>query len=119
MQNVSEMHDRDDKPPPGGKVVSVWLQPGAGSAGIGTVVATPDGIVVVVVAGTVVVVAVAAGASLAEARPMLGDAGGKNEHPQPATARTARETVRTSRLCATFLPRMGSRCPTAPVVASA
>jgi hypothetical protein len=51
------MHDREVKPPPGGRVVSAKLQPGAWGTVAGTVVGVADGaVVVVVVRGAPVVV---------------------------------------------------------------
>jgi hypothetical protein len=46
-QKVSEMQDSEVNPPPGGRVVSEPLQPGACSTGTGTVVGVADGGVVV------------------------------------------------------------------------
>jgi hypothetical protein len=54
-QNTSEMHDREVKPPAGGSDVAGWDQPRAGTTGVGTVVGTADGRVVVVGAEDIVV----------------------------------------------------------------
>ncbi len=99
MQNVSEMHDREEKPPPGGRVVRGEVQPGTVEAGRGTVVGTPDGgaVVVVVVLEWSDAVGPVEGASRAEALadPVV-DAADPPEQPQPAAARTARDTDRIS-----------------------
>jgi hypothetical protein len=42
MQKVSEMHDTDVKPPPGGNVVSGALHPGTGASGETDVVGPAD-----------------------------------------------------------------------------
>jgi hypothetical protein len=48
------MHDSEVNPPAGGSDVAGWDQPTAGITGVGTVVGTADGSVVVVGAGAVV-----------------------------------------------------------------
>jgi hypothetical protein len=59
MQKVSEMHDTEVNPPPGGRVARGTDQPGAGTMAVGTavvggvVVGGGRGVVVVVPAGAV------------------------------------------------------------------
>ena len=50
-QNVSEMHDSEVKPPPGGSEVRAAVQPGGGVTGAGTVVGVAEGARLVVVGG--------------------------------------------------------------------
>lgn len=62
MQKVSDRHESEVKPPPGGSAVNGSVQPGASRTGAGTVVGTADGGPVVVDIGAlVVVVALGAG----------------------------------------------------------
>jgi hypothetical protein len=87
MQKVSEMHDTEVNPPPGGRVARGTDQPGAGTMVVGTAVVGG----VVVVGGRVIVVVVAG----AESR-LIGswsptdrvNATGEPEVPQADTART-------------------------------
>ncbi len=104
MQNTAEMHDTDENPPPGGRVVRAWVHPVGGSAGIGVVVVTPDGALVVVVVDDEVVVVVGRPAlRCAEADALSLDVDEPEEHAHPVAARTARDAATTSRLCATCL----------------
>ncbi len=65
MQKVSDRHESEVNPPPGGRVVSGVVHPGACTTGAGTVVGTADGRAVVV-AGAVVVVLPDAGSGAAD-----------------------------------------------------
>ena len=58
MQNTSEMHDAAVNPPAGGRMVAGRDQPTTGTTGVGTVVGTAEGSVVVVAIGADVVVLV-------------------------------------------------------------
>ncbi len=58
-QNTSEMHDREVNPPAGGNEGTGRDQPMAETTGVGTVVGTADGMVLVVVGELVAVVGVA------------------------------------------------------------
>jgi hypothetical protein len=86
MQKVSEMHDTEVNPPPGGSVASGTLQPGAGTMVVGTVVGGA------VVGGGRVVVVVEAGAAprvIGSCRPTgRVNAAGELEVPQAAAVRT-------------------------------
>ena len=109
-QKVSEMHETEVKPPPGGRVVRGMLHPGMRGAGTGTVVGTAEGVGVVVdVAGTTLVVGRGAGSVARWAS--VGVAAGRPEHPQPTTASTAAPSASVSRLGATCPLLPGSSCP--------
>jgi hypothetical protein len=112
MQKVSDRQDTEEKPPPGGRVVTAWVQPGTVGGGTGTVVATPEGFVVVVVE----VVAGMVGNFAGDAFPARPGADEPWEHPHRSTASTATHRGTTSRLVATNLPYLGRRSPPALVV---
>jgi hypothetical protein len=120
MQKVLEMHETEENPPPGGRVVRVWLQPGAGDNGIGTVVATPEGGAVVAVVVGLVAAGVSGSTERVETLPAFEGRPVDDpiEHPHPAKPRSERVTAMTNRLCPTCLPRLDPRRPNAPVAAN-
>jgi hypothetical protein len=100
MQNVSDRQDSDEKPPPGGSVVSIDAHPAAWVTGTVTVVGTADSVVEVVEGGAV------DGTFRAEVWAAVGDAPG-DAQAQPTRARTARVSGTLVFLRATCLPRLG------------
>ncbi len=105
MQKVSEMQERDVNPPPGGRVVSVGLHPGACRVGMGTVVGTADGGAVVAGAALVLVSPVDG----REDRWATAGAAEGDEQLQPMSTSTTRQTHPALRLCITWSPS-GSSC---------